>query len=152
MNATSSSRLFSQLRIEPYIPVLQDPTTQYHKQRITKVTKEPSAPFDPERMLGYSRTDEDLPILDMENEVLQRTIKDYNAYMQSSSLARNKEQVQSPDRGQFIPEPSPSSSLRSMEPMAPPESEDELRGDLSCINGTFMPAPLVQHAVIKYVK
>ncbi|XP_023247772.1 uncharacterized protein LOC106644374 [Copidosoma floridanum] len=121
-------------------------------EQYAQVAKQPSAPFDPERMLGYSRTDEDLPILDMENEVLQRTIKDYNAYMQSSSLARNKEQVQSPDRGQFIPEPSPSSSLRSMEPMAPPESEDELRGDLSCINGTFMPAPLVQHAVIKYVK
>lgn len=30
--------------------------------------------------------------------------------------------------------------------------EDEARGDLSCINGTFLPAPFVQHAVIKYVK
>lgn len=51
--------------------------------------EEPSkAPFDPERMLGYSRTDEDLPILDMENEVLQRTLKDYNAYMNSSSSGK----------------------------------------------------------------
>lgn len=46
--------------------------------------------FDPERMLGYSRTDEDLPILDMENEVLQRTLKDYNAYMSSSAAGTAK--------------------------------------------------------------
>lgn len=29
---------------------------------------------------------------------------------------------------------------------------DNLKGDLSCINGTFLPAPLAHHALIKYVK
>jgi hypothetical protein len=58
-----------------------------YPQTIKQTEEMVKGPFDPERMLGYSRTDEDLPILDMEKEVLQRTLKDYNAYM-SSSIAR----------------------------------------------------------------
>ena len=71
-------------------------------EREATVTKEPEASktkFDAERILGYSRTDEDLPILDMENEVLQRTLKDYNAYM-SASAARAK--VRSGVQGLYI--------------------------------------------------
>lgn len=43
-----------------------------------------SSRYNAEKMLGYSRTKEDMPILDMENKILARTLKDYNAYMTSS--------------------------------------------------------------------
>lgn len=64
---------------------------RFDDQRYPQASRPSSgAQFDPERMLGYSRTDEDLPILDMENEVLQRTLKDYNAYMSSNAAGTSK--------------------------------------------------------------
>ncbi|KAK2588215.1 hypothetical protein KPH14_004250 [Odynerus spinipes] len=114
--------------------------------------------YDAEKMLGYSRTEEDLPILDLENEVLARTMKDYNAYMTSSLKLRQ-------DRLKFTPvsrsydQPPPIVSLASSTTTTTSATlttstfeEDNPKGDLSCINGTFLPAPLARHALIKYVK
>ncbi|XP_029163195.1 uncharacterized protein LOC114934665 isoform X1 [Nylanderia fulva] len=116
--------------------------------------------YDAERMLGYSRTKEDLPILDLENEVLERTLKDYNAYMKLRP---------SYDRRSLLPSVPPRTS-GSHPPRKPiinsdesddeetgtdvttQEGDDSTSGDLSCINGTFLPAPLSRHALIKYVK
>ncbi|CAB0028972.1 unnamed protein product [Trichogramma brassicae] len=121
------------------------------------------ASYDPERMLGYSRTDEDLPILDMENEVLQRTIKDYNAYM-SSSIARAALVAKNEDssRRDFYDQEGGERDNESHDEEVEveeqeqqeeeEEDEDEARGDLSCINGTFLPAPSVRYALIKYLK
>lgn len=119
-----------------------------------------SSHYDVERMLGYSRTDEDLPILDLENEVLERTLKDYNAYMTSRlkplSLPRHDEP---PIRRTSGPHPPRKPIINSEESVEEVTSvteamrdDDGTRGDLSCINGTFLPAPLSRHALIKYVK
>lgn len=126
--------------------------------------------YDAERMLGYSRTEEDLPILDLENEVLERTLKDYNAYMTSRlkplSLPRHEQlpirRTSHPPRKPII------NSEESAEETGDENAEvtgvtgamqDDgggggggTKGDLSCINGTFLPAPLSRHALIKYVK
>ncbi|OXU22663.1 hypothetical protein TSAR_013283 [Trichomalopsis sarcophagae] len=138
---------------------------RFDDQRYPQASRPPGgAQFDPERMLGYSRTDEDLPILDMENEVLQRTLKDYNAYMSSSAAgtakaSRNKNEENSEHRRYGPNESSQSKVISTSSSPSPLDSnvflasdEDEPRGDLSCMNGTFLPAPFVQHAVIKYVK
>ncbi|XP_011504764.1 PREDICTED: uncharacterized protein LOC105367693 [Ceratosolen solmsi marchali] len=123
----------------------------------TKQTEEMvKGPFDPERILGYSRTDEDLPILDMEKEVLQRTLKDYNAYM-SSSMARvaNSGKLKDKKDGVYqgiARKESPPRTPSTTEAVIFLTDEDDPRGDLSCINGTFVPAPFIRHAVIKYVK
>jgi len=125
-----------------------------------------SSHYDAERMLGYSRTEEDLPILDLENEVLERTLKDYNAYMTSRlkplSLPRYDElpirrSSNHPPRKPII------NSEESVEEIGDGNTEvtdvtgaiqddSSTKGDLSCINGTFLPAPLSRHALIKYVK
>ncbi|XP_014484390.1 PREDICTED: uncharacterized protein LOC106749449 isoform X2 [Dinoponera quadriceps] len=126
-----------------------------------------SSRYDAERMLGYTRTEEDLPILDLENEVLARTLKDYNAYMTSSlklvSLPRHGE----PSIRHATSHPPRKPIINSEESLdedlgggtevtgvtkATRDSDDNTRGDLSCINGTFLPAPLSRHALIKYVK
>ncbi|XP_016842860.1 uncharacterized protein LOC100679483 isoform X4 [Nasonia vitripennis] len=138
---------------------------RFDDQRYSQASRPPGgAQFNPERMLGYSRTDEDLPILDMENEVLQRTLKDYNAYMSSSAAgtdkaSRNKDEENSEHRRYGPNESSRSKVISTSSSPSPLDSnvflasvEDEPRGDLSCMNGTFLPAPFVQHAVIKYVK
>lgn len=97
--------------------------------------------LDLEKMLGYERTPEDLPILDLEDEVLERILKDYRAYMSSK-----------PKTVKVIRERLPKSELR--EPRIPdvPVFLRSHNGDLSCVNGTFLPAPLTRHALIKYVK
>ncbi|XP_066591552.1 uncharacterized protein [Prorops nasuta] len=99
--------------------------------------------YDAERMLGYSRTaPEDLPILDLENDVLlDRTLKDYSAYM-TSSLTRATYFEDSRSTSETS-----NSEISTLRPL-----EDDPRGDLSCINGSFQPAPLSRHALIKYVK
>jgi len=135
--------------------------------------------YDAEKMLGYSRTEEDLPILDLENEVLERTLKDYNAYMTS------RLKLMSSSRREELPAPLSTRHTSGVHPprkpiINPEESEeapdddgdddaggtgsaeltnetraaqdDGVKGDLSCINGTFLPAPLSRHALIKYVK
>ncbi|KAJ8672863.1 hypothetical protein QAD02_004123 [Eretmocerus hayati] len=134
---------------------VQEVLPSFDEKYGSQTTRQPEdkTHFDPERMLGYSRTDEDLPILDMENEVLQRTLNDYNAYM-SSSLGRaalvGKDKIeQSSEHRRWgsnnaIPDVPLSASRES--------EDDEPKGDLSCINGTFVPAPFVHHTVIKYVK
>ncbi|XP_053976944.1 uncharacterized protein LOC128875412 isoform X1 [Hylaeus volcanicus] len=124
-----------------------------------------SSRYDAEKMLGYSRTAEDLPILDLENEVLARTLKDYNAYMTS-----NLKLSVSPRHGQNDRRKSGGSHLHDKPIIDGTEFgrlggkkstetayttltyDDDTKGDLSCINGTFLPAPLVRHALIKYVK
>lgn len=125
--------------------------------------------YDAEKMLGYSRTEEDLPILDLENEVLARTLKDYNAYMTSSlrlsMVARRGGEVErrragggSHFHGKPIIDEAELDRLGGGKKSAEWGSsstvvyEDDTRGDLSCINGTFVPAPLARHALIKYVK
>jgi len=135
--------------------------------------------YDAEKMLGYSRTEEDLPILDLENEVLERTLKDYNAYMTS------RLKLMSSSRREELPAPLSTRHTSAVHPPrkpiinpeeseeAPDDDEDDdtggngsaevtnetratqddgVKGDLSCINGTFLPAPLSRHALIKYVK
>ncbi|XP_076181399.1 uncharacterized protein LOC143153765 [Ptiloglossa arizonensis] len=128
-----------------------------------------SSRYDAAKMLGYSRTEEDLPILDLENEVLARTLKDYNAYMTSSLklsvLPRRGEIERRKSSGSHLhgkpiiddakferfagkksTDTTPASSATTL------MYDDDTKGDLSCINGTFLPAPLVRHALIKYVK
>ncbi|XP_016768139.2 uncharacterized protein LOC725964 isoform X4 [Apis mellifera] len=125
--------------------------------------------YDAEKMLGYSRTEEDLPILDLENEVLARTLKDYNAYMTSSlrlsmvtrrggEVERRRAGGGSHFHGKPIIDEAELDRLGGGKKSAEWGSsstvvyEDDTRGDLSCINGTFVPAPLARHALIKYVK
>ncbi|XP_032691380.1 uncharacterized protein LOC116854027 isoform X2 [Odontomachus brunneus] len=122
--------------------------------------------YDAEKMLGYTRTEEDLPILDLENEVLARTLKDYNAYMTSSlklvSLPRHDEPSIGRNAGSHPPRKPIINSEESDEELEGTTTEvtgvtkatrdDNTGGDLSCINGTFLPAPLSRHALIKYVK
>ncbi|CAL7944768.1 unnamed protein product [Xylocopa violacea] len=128
--------------------------------------KPDSARYDAHKMLGYSRTEEDLPILDMENEVLARTLKDYNAYMTSSlklsMLPRRQDELERRKaagphfHGKPIIEGAEfdrTGGKKSTEIGSSTAAyEDDTKGDLSCINGTFVPAPLAQHALIKYVK
>lgn len=124
-----------------------------------------SSRYDAEKMLGYTRTEEDLPILDLENEVLARTLKDYNAYMTSSlklvSLPRHDETSIRRATGSHPPRKPIINSEESDEDLGGSTEvtgvtkatrDDNTRGDLSCINGTFLPAPLSRHALIKYVK
>ena len=121
--------------------------------------------YDADKMLGYSRTEEDLPILDLENEVLARTLKDYNAYMTSSlklSMLPRREDVErkraggSHFHGKPIIDRAELDRLGGKKDAETASStvayEDDTKGDLSCINGTFVPAPLARHALIKYVK
>ncbi|KAF7405309.1 hypothetical protein HZH66_004215 [Vespula vulgaris] len=93
--------------------------------------------YDAEKMLGYSRTEEDLPILDLENE--------------------DRPKFSSPSRLHDQPIVSLITSTTTTTTMttttnADTYDEDNPKGDLSCINGTFLPAPLARHALIKYVK
>lgn len=123
-----------------------------------------SSHYDAERMLGYSRTEEDLPILDLENEVLERTLKDYNAYMTSRlkplSLPRYDEPPihrtsdSHPPRKPIInsEENAEETGDGNAEVEGATQDDSGTKGDLSCINGTFLPAPLSRHALIKYVK
>lgn len=121
--------------------------------------------YDAEKMLGYTRTEEDLPILDLENEVLARTLKDYNAYMTSSlklvSLPRYDELPihrttdSHPQRKPIINSEESDEEREDgteVTTVTKATRDDNTRGDLSCINGTFLPAPLSRHALIKYVK
>lgn len=115
--------------------------------------------YDAERMLGYTRTKEDLPILDLENEVLERTLKDYNAYMRQPASLPHESPPPIPPRTSG-PHPPRKPIINSDESDDEEETstevtgmmQDDTRGDLSCINGTFLPAPLSRHALIKYVK
>ncbi|XP_031838219.1 uncharacterized protein LOC116429422 isoform X2 [Nomia melanderi] len=125
-----------------------------------------SSRYDAEKMLGYSRTKEDLPILDMENEVLARTLKDYNAYMTSSlklsmlpccdNVERHKTQQESHYHGKPIIDGTEFERLAGKKTEGTSTTtisyDENTKGDLSCINGTFVPAPLARHALIKYVK
>lgn len=115
--------------------------------------------YDAEKMLGYSRTKEDLPILDLENEVLERTLKDYNAYMRlkPASLSREPPLPIPRSSGPHPPRKPIINSDESDDEETGTEvtstmQDDNTNGDLSCINGTFLPAPLSHHALIKYVK
>lgn len=121
-----------------------------------------SSRYDAERMLGYTRTEEDLPILDLENEVLARTLKDYNAYMTSSLKLVSLPRYDEPSIRRTTGSHSPRKPIINSEEDPKGDTEvtsvtkatrdDNTRGDLSCINGTFLPAPLSRHALIKYVK
>ncbi|KAL2716591.1 hypothetical protein V1478_014267 [Vespula squamosa] len=113
--------------------------------------------YDAEKMLGYSRTEEDLPILDLENEVLERTMKDYNAYMTSSlKLRQDRPKFTSPsrlhDQPPIISLTTSTTTTTTTTSTIDTYDDDNPKGDLSCINGTFLPAPLARHALIKYVK
>lgn len=124
-----------------------------------------SSRYDAEKMLGYSRTEEDLPILDLENEVLARRLKDYNAYMTSSlklSMLPRRDEIERRKSGGSHPHGKPIIDGTELErldgkkdtemPGTTAAYDDDTKGDLSCINGTFLPAPLARHALIKYVK
>ncbi|XP_076249088.1 uncharacterized protein LOC143188625 isoform X2 [Calliopsis andreniformis] len=121
--------------------------------------------YDADKMLGYSRTEEDLPILDLENEVLARRLKDYNAYMTSSlklSMLPRREDMErrksggSHFHGKPIIDGAEFERLEGKKGAGATSTtdayDDDTKGDLSCINGTFVPAPLARHALIKYVK
>ncbi|XP_050494473.1 uncharacterized protein LOC126875553 isoform X3 [Bombus huntii] len=131
----------------------------------TNESKFGNSRYDADKMLGYSRTEEDLPILDLENEVLARTLKDYNAYMTSSlklSMVPRRDAIEHRKTGgsHFHGKPiidgvefDRLGGKKSTETMSSTVAyEEDTRGDLSCINGTFVPAPLARHALIKYVK
>ncbi|XP_068983931.1 uncharacterized protein [Bombus flavifrons] len=131
----------------------------------TNESKFGNSRYDADKMLGYSRTEEDLPILDLENEVLARTLKDYNAYMTSSlklSMVPRRDEIEHRKTGgsHFHGKPiidgvefDRLGGKKSTETMSSTVAyEEDTRGDLSCINGTFVPAPLARHALIKYVK
>ncbi|XP_012224713.1 uncharacterized protein [Linepithema humile] len=118
--------------------------------------------YDVEKMLGYSRTEEDLPILDLENQVLERTLKDYNAYMTSrlkpapSLPPIRRTSGSHPPRKPIINSEESDEELddgsAEVTSVTKASQDDGTSGDLSCINGTFLPAPLSRHALIKYVK
>ncbi|XP_076641061.1 uncharacterized protein LOC143352447 isoform X2 [Halictus rubicundus] len=139
------------------------------KPKSRKENRYGNSRYDAEKMLGYSRTKEDLPILDMENEVLARTLKDYNAYMTSSlklsmlpcrddvehhktsgSHFHGKPIIDGTEFERFAGKKNPETTSTTSTTTA--VYDDDTKGDLSCINGTFMPAPLARHALIKYVK
>ncbi|XP_076276934.1 uncharacterized protein LOC143207390 isoform X2 [Lasioglossum baleicum] len=139
------------------------------KPKSRKENRYGNSRYDAEKMLGYSRTKEDLPILDMENEVLARTLKDYNAYMTSSlklsmlpcrddvehhktsgSHSHGKPIIDGTEFERFAGKKNPETT--STTSTTTTVYDDDTKGDLSCINGTFMPAPLARHALIKYVK
>ncbi|XP_020289333.1 uncharacterized protein LOC109857445 isoform X2 [Pseudomyrmex gracilis] len=127
-----------------------------------------SSRYDAAKMLGYSRTEEDLPILDLENDVLERAIKDYNAYMMSRQKSRYYDEPLPIRRVSESPHPPRKPIINSEESGGDDDDDDDgggsaevtgetrndggTSGDLSCINGTFLPAPLSRHALIKYVK
>ncbi|XP_076664620.1 uncharacterized protein LOC143366975 isoform X2 [Andrena cerasifolii] len=124
-----------------------------------------SSRYDAEKMLGYSRTEEDLPILDLENEVLARRLKDYNAYMTSSlklSMLPRRDEIERRKSGGSHLHGKPIIDGTEFERLDGKKNtemqgttaayDDDTKGDLSCINGTFLPAPLARHALIKYVK
>lgn len=139
--------------VENEIKTLNDQRQVEAQYRVPKPSGYESPRFDLQSMLGYSRTEEDLPILEMEKEVLQRTMQDYNAYMSSNLLAGKLTGV----RKQPIKSDGNESRRKELEDeekeILPKVMDDEeIRGDLSCVNGTFLPAPLVSHALIKYVK
>ncbi|XP_051159872.1 uncharacterized protein LOC127280708 isoform X2 [Leptopilina boulardi] len=124
--------------------------------RVPKPSGYESPRFNVQSMLGYSRTEEDLPILEMEKEVLERTMQDYNAYMASNLLAGKLTSVR---KQPIMADGNDSQNGKELENSLDEEetsneevNDDEINGDLSCINGTFLPAPLVLHALIKYVK
>ncbi|XP_017877093.1 uncharacterized protein LOC108623229 isoform X2 [Ceratina calcarata] len=115
--------------------------------------------YDAEKMLGYSRS-KNSPILDLENEILARTLKDYNSYMASSlklSMLPRREDVEhrkgiAASRFHGKPIIDEAGFERVEKKSTTVVYEDDTKGDLSCINGTFVPAPLARHALIKYVK
>lgn len=138
--------------------------------------------YDAAKMLGYARSAEDLPIVDLENEVLARTFEDYKAYLKNGGKT-NKLLRHSSDRDtnsadnsqadisrlisrpvyrhQVIEENDDQRKLQQQREHHQPELSEQLantgssatlKGDLTCINGTFIPAPLARHALIKYVK
>lgn len=121
-----------------------------------------SSRYDIQKMLGYSRTEEDLPILDLENQVLERTLKDYNAYMTSrfkpvpslSPIRRTSglHPARKPIINSEESEEAPEDGSAEVTSVTKATQDDGTSGDLSCINGTFLPAPLSRHALIKYVK
>ncbi|XP_033230539.1 uncharacterized protein LOC117181711 [Belonocnema kinseyi] len=139
--------------LENEIKTLNEQRQVEARYRVPKPSGYESPRFDLQSMLGYSRTEEDLPILEMEKEVLQRTMEDYNAYMSSNLLAgkltgARKQPIKSDGN-----ESKRKESEEEEKDILPKVMDDEeIRGDLSCVNGTFLPAPLVSNALIKYVK
>ena len=140
--------------IENEIKTLNDQRQVEARYRVPKPSGYESPRFDVHSMLGYSRTEEDLPILEMEKEVLQRTMQDYNAYMSSNLLAGkltgNRKQPINNDGNES--QKRKEMEVEEKETLLKVTDDEEIKGDLSCVNGTFLPAPLVSHALIKYVK
>ncbi|XP_046588122.1 uncharacterized protein LOC107227549 isoform X1 [Neodiprion lecontei] len=123
--------------------------------------------FAGEKILGYSRTENELPSDDANNEVFPANhLEHYRDYVTNGLLlAKTSAEL----RGDSFPE---NSKLHPETPTFPGNSSEsensvsngldsdevwktdvsELKGDLSCINGTFLPAPLSRNALIKYVK
>lgn len=135
-----------------------------HERKPQNPGKFGNSRYDADKMLGYSRTEEDLPIIDLENEVLARRLKDYNAYMTSSSklpALQRREEIErrksagSHFHGKPIIDGAEFERLGGKKAAATTSTvayDNDTKGDLSCINGTFVPAPLARHALIKYVK
>ncbi|XP_043277770.1 uncharacterized protein [Venturia canescens] len=138
--------------------------------------------YDAAKMLGYSRSAEDMPIVDLENEVLARTFEDYKAYLKSGGktnkflrhssdgdvnagdnardetsrpiarpLYRHEVTEENGDQRK-LQQQREHHELELSEELGDTEPGATLKGDLTCINGTFIPAPLARHALIKYVK
>ena len=122
------------------------------RYRVPKPSGYESPQFDVQSMLGYAKTKEDLPILEMEKEVLERTMQDYNAYMSSSLFVGKLTGVRKQPIGQNSNDFKRGKETVMEEASKKVTDDEEIKGDLSCINGTFLPAPLVSHALIKYVK
>ncbi|KAI4501065.1 hypothetical protein M0802_003868 [Mischocyttarus mexicanus] len=147
-----NERVLSSSTTHREIPLYEDKNKVSNEIAVDDRARFGNSRYDAEKMLGYSRTEEDLPILDLENEVLARTMKDYNAYMTSSlKLRQDRPKFTSPTRLHDQPIVSLTSTTTTTT-TTNTFNEDNLKGDLSCINGTFLPAPLARHALIKYVK
>lgn len=138
------------------IKMLNDQRQIEAQYRVPKPSGYESPRFDVQSMLGYSRTEEDLPILEMEKQVLERTMQDYNAYIASNLLAGKltsyRKQPIMADGNELTAGKELENPKDEDESSFEEANDEEINGDLSCINGTFLPAPLVSHAFIKYVK
>lgn len=107
--------------------------------------------YEAEKMLGY-----------VQKEILERTLKAYDSYMASMHNTPRPDQYKPVELTRPVPKSGPKQtripdypmSLRQRQQITerPVTDTNQVAGDLSCINGTFLPAPLTRHALIKYVK
>lgn len=142
----------------------QAPTSSIEEQR-----------FGGEKILGYSQSDNELPF-DDDDKILSDHLKSFRDYFanglrsskstgpsklrwyslsgnsNTSDPALEKDQHSSNSSPKYFGNKERYSEQIGTEIPAITTGDEDTKGDLSCMNGTFLPAPLARHALIKYVK